>query len=139
MRVFAIFSGSSYGPPSNGAESIEVHESIRAAADSLAHRDRMNGRPLWDTITYADGHGSDAAFPAMSEGDSLTLWAAPDNGALADIVADLVAAGEITTDDERRQAWHDALAQAAEEAIGLGTPDYVLTIGPRGGIRRERV
>lgn len=112
MRVFVIFGGASYAP-SHGAESIEVHNSITAAIESF--RDRYeNG--YWKTIDleFADGHKDSVLMPCVSDDSYMFLYAIPDFDS------------ELTD-----------LANESEEAIGLGYPDFRLTIGPRGGIRRE--
>ena len=111
MRVFAIVTGGSYWAPSNGAESIEVHESMRAAVESFRERDMANGR--WPvTVSFADGHESSDFYPTWDA--SLVLYAAEWNDDVSD------------------------MASAAEEAIGLGYPDAIVSFGPRGGIRLER-
>jgi len=145
MRVFAIFHDANYAP-SHGAESIEVHASVADAIESLRERYSANGRRTI-TTTYADGHTDETHWPGVNEGDGLTLYRAPSEGVLNGWAAedpDGVTDYRDGTDGERTweeavAAWkRDALASAAEEAVGLSSPVGVVELTARGAVRRAQ-
>lgn len=145
MRVFAIFHGAGYAP-NHGAENTEVHASVIAAIDSLRERYRANGRRTID-LTYADGHTDETYWPGVDEGDSLTLWRAPSAGTLDTWARhDTVGVADYVDESGGRHVGaaaleaykRDALAHAAEEAIGLHTPVGVIEVTARGAIRRAQ-
>jgi len=71
-RVVATFHGPNYNDPDVEPRSIEVHDSVQAAAESLLERYQSNGHyPV--TVRHLDGNELSVAWPVM-EGCYLKVW-----------------------------------------------------------------
>lgn len=112
MKVLATFYEPGYSPPNHWL-SVEVWPSIKAAEDSLVRRWLWGAYQKVDT-TYVDGRTEEVWWPGVGDEAELLLYACPPGELTEDLVTETVFSAR-------------------------AYPDLRLSIGPRGGIRREKL
>lgn len=90
MFVIATLSGPNYAP-NHDESSIEVHGTVREAAESLLARYNANGRyPV--PVQFLDGHFSSTLYPALDEDHYLDLVTVDGSPADEEAVLDALSA-----------------------------------------------